>query len=73
MITFSNVDRPGIVGKVGMILGRNKINIAGLHLGRIAIGKRAVSIFSVDNPVPPNVLKELTALDELADVRVVTI
>jgi len=73
MITFSNVDRPGIVGKVGTILGRGKINIAGLHLGRIAIGRRAVSIFSVDNPVPEKVLKELSGLDELMDVRIVTI
>ncbi len=73
MITFANVDRPGIVGKVGTILGRAKINIAGLHLGRIAIGRRAVSIFSVDNPVAPKVLAELAHLDELMDVRVVTI
>lgn len=73
MITFSNVDRPGIVGKVGMILGRAKINIAGLHLGRIAVGRRAVSIFSVDNAVPPKVVQELSSLKELLDVRIVTI
>jgi len=73
MITFSNVDRPGIVGKVGTILGRNRINIAGLHLGRLAVGKRSVSIFSVDNPVPPSVLAELAKVAELSDVKVVTV
>lgn len=73
MITFTNVDRPGIVGRVGTILGKAKINIAGLHLGRIAIGKKAVSIFSVDNAVDPAVLKELAKLPELTEVRVVTI
>jgi len=73
MIIYSNVDRPGIVGRVGRILGDGGINIAGLHLGRIAIGKKAVSIFTVDDPVPPKVLAELSALDELSDVRVVNI
>jgi D-3-phosphoglycerate dehydrogenase len=73
MITFSNVDRPGIVGKVGTILGRNRINIAGLHLGRMAVGKRSVSVFSVDDPVPAKVLVELAELAELSDVKVVTI
>jgi D-3-phosphoglycerate dehydrogenase len=73
MIVYTNVDRPGIVGKVGTILGRARINIAGLHLGRLAVGKRAVSIFSVDNPVPPSVLAELSRLAELDDVRVVTV
>ncbi len=73
MITFTNVDRPGIVGRVGTILGKAKINIAGLHLGRIAIGKKAVSIFSVDNPVPADVLRDLSKFSELSEVRVVTI
>ncbi len=73
MITFTNVDRPGIVGRVGTILGRHRVNIAGLHLGRVSIGKRAVSIFSVDPPVPPAVLKELAALSELSDVRLVEV
>lgn len=73
MITFTNVDRPGIVGRVGTILGRHKVNIAGLHLGRVSIGKRAVSIFSVDPPVPPAVLTELAALPELSDVRLVEV
>lgn len=73
MIIFTNVDRPGIVGKVGTILGKAKINIAGLHLGRVAIGKRAVSIFSVDNEVPPAVVHDLATLAELSDVKVVKV
>jgi D-3-phosphoglycerate dehydrogenase len=73
MLIFTNVDRPGIVGKVGTILGKARVNIAGLHLGRMETGKRSVSIFSVDDPVPPAVLKELSALEDLADVTVVSV
>lgn len=73
MITFQNTDKPGIVGKVGTILGKSSINIASLHVGRKAAGKPAVSIFSVDGQVPAGVVKELGALEELSNVRVVHI
>lgn len=73
MIAFDNVDTPGIVGKVGTILGKRNINIASLHMGRSAPGGRAMSVYSVDSPVLPDALKELTALAELSDVRVVTL
>jgi D-3-phosphoglycerate dehydrogenase len=73
MIIFTNVDRPGIVGKVGTILGKAKINIAGLHVGRVAIGKRAVSIFSVDNDVSSALLRDLATIVELSDVKVVKV
>jgi len=73
MITFSNVDRPGIVGRVGTILGTHRVNIAGLHVGRPAPGARAVSIFQVDPPVPDAVMKELSRLAELSDLRLVTV
>ena len=73
MIAFINTDKPGIVGKVGTILGKAGMNIAGLHVGRIEQGKPAVSIFSVDGKVPAEVLKELEGLEELSHVRVVSI
>jgi len=73
MIVFTNTDKPGIVGKVGTILGKAGMNIAGLHVGRIQQGKPAVSIFSVDGRVPAEVVNELSALTELSHVRVVSI
>ena len=73
MIAFDNIDKPGIVGKVGTILGKRDINIASLHMGRSSPGGRAMSVYNVDSPVPPDALKELTALDELSNVRVVTL
>ncbi|MEK7475693.1 MAG: phosphoglycerate dehydrogenase [Candidatus Coatesbacteria bacterium] len=73
MITFQNDDRPGIVGKVGTILGTHHINIAGLHVCRPTPGQRAFSIFNVDNPVSDQVARELSRLAELANLRVVTV
>ncbi len=73
MITFANEDKPGVVGKVGTILGKNGINIAELHIGRIASAKRALCVCSTDSPVPNEVLRELGNLEEITDIRLVTV
>ena len=39
MLFFVYVDRPGIIGKVGTILGEHDINIATMEVGRKAAGR----------------------------------
>jgi D-3-phosphoglycerate dehydrogenase len=65
ILMLYNRDVPGVVGKVGTLLGQNGVNIAGLELGREGIGKRAVSLFHVDDPVPSEVLQELRKVPEI--------
>ncbi|MBW1645119.1 MAG: phosphoglycerate dehydrogenase [Deltaproteobacteria bacterium] len=69
---FKNIDKPGIVGRVGTVLGRHQINIAGFNLSRIKGGK-AVSFVSLDNEVPEAVLQELVALDGLLEAKIVSL
>ncbi len=59
MVVGMHHDRPGIIGTVGTILGANQINIAGMHVGREAAGKRALMVLTVDDPVPEPLLEEL--------------
>jgi D-3-phosphoglycerate dehydrogenase len=59
ILMLYNRDVPGVVGLVGTLLGRHRVNIAGLELGRERIGGQAVSLFHVDDPVPDEVLAEL--------------
>ncbi|MDR1911943.1 MAG: phosphoglycerate dehydrogenase [Helicobacteraceae bacterium] len=63
MILFKNNDLPGVIGKVGTLLGDNKINIADFRLGRDKFGK-AMALIIVDNDVSRNVLDALAALPE---------
>ncbi|MCL5263584.1 MAG: phosphoglycerate dehydrogenase [Chloroflexi bacterium] len=63
MLVSSNVDRPGMIGKVGTILGNENVNVAFMQLGRDSPGKRAVSVLLVDNPVADNVLEKLRLID----------
>jgi len=73
MLLFRNRDVPGVVGKIGTVLGRAGVNIAGLHLGRPERGSRAVSVLLVDGPVPADTLREIDAIDEIVVARAIEI
>ena len=46
VLIISNQDQPGVIGEVGTILGRHKVNIANFALGRE--GDRALGVVNVD-------------------------
>jgi D-3-phosphoglycerate dehydrogenase len=66
-----HTDRPGVIGAVGTLLGEHQINIAGMHVGREAVGKRAVMVLSLDDPVPEALLDEIRRRIDARFVRFV--
>lgn len=68
-----HVDRPGIVGKVGTILGEADINISSMQVGRESARGPALMLLSVDDPIPPHVIERITAIGNLNYVKVVRI
>lgn len=56
-------DRPGIVGRVGTILGDAGVNIAALELGRDRPGGEAVMAMVLDAPAPPPVVARVAAVE----------
>jgi D-3-phosphoglycerate dehydrogenase len=59
MLLVSNNDTPGIIGKIGTLLGASAINIATMSVGRDVSGGTALAILNVDSPVPPDVVRRL--------------
>ena len=65
LIFMKNQDVPGVIGHVGTVLGRNRINIANFSLGRregpAGPGEplEAVAVVSTDGLVPESVLAQL--------------
>ena len=59
ILALQNVDKPGIIGKIGTLLGENGINIAAMQWSRSKRGERAVSFVSVDGEVGNDVLAQL--------------
>ncbi|MFH1683502.1 MAG: phosphoglycerate dehydrogenase [Candidatus Margulisiibacteriota bacterium] len=63
LLIVSNIDKPGMIGKVGTFLGEHKINIASMDVGRIKIDEKAVMVLNVDNAVSDKTLKEIAKID----------
>lgn len=59
MAFFRYVDRPGVVGTVGKILGEAEINIAGMQVSRNIKGGEALVAMTVDQAIPPAVLDSI--------------
>lgn len=64
-------DRPGIIGTIGTLLGEHRINIAGMHVGREEVGRRAVMVLTLDDPVPEGLLAEIQERIDAESVRFV--
>lgn len=73
LLIFSNIDRPGVIGFIGTLLGENKINIAEFQVGRRKAGGEAVSIVKVDSPVPPEIVRKIKSFSGITNVWLVTI
>jgi D-3-phosphoglycerate dehydrogenase len=66
-----HVDRPGIVGMVGTLLGEADVNISSMQLGRQRPRGEALMALTVDEPIPPEVLERIRAVTGVAQIRVV--
>jgi D-3-phosphoglycerate dehydrogenase len=71
MIWMAHHDRPGIVGRLGTVLGSNNVNIAGLYVGRQEVGGKAIAMVNVDNEVPEKVMNELREIPHIQDLKFV--
>jgi D-3-phosphoglycerate dehydrogenase / 2-oxoglutarate reductase len=59
IIAIQNIDKPGIIGRIGTLLGSNSINIGAMQWSRSKKGEKAVSFVSVDGEVNEQVLSQL--------------
>jgi D-3-phosphoglycerate dehydrogenase len=66
-----NEDTPGMIGKIGTVLGEHGINIGNMAVGRGAPGSRAAMAITVDEPVPEQVIKDLLEIPGFTDARTV--
>jgi D-3-phosphoglycerate dehydrogenase len=55
------IDRPGVVGTMGRMLGEQNINIAGMQVGRTDAGGAALTVLTVDSAIPAATIDEIVA------------
>jgi D-3-phosphoglycerate dehydrogenase len=76
LIFLRNSDVPGVIGKVGTILGEGEINIADFSLGRRSAeasseSREAIAVVHVDGPAPDEVLKKLEQIPAVRQAKAV--
>lgn len=71
MVIIENEDVPGIIGKVGTLLGEAGINISHVSSGRIKEKKTAVNIFNVEGQWEPDLPRQLEGIDHVRRVWLV--
>ncbi len=71
LLLLNNKDRPGIVGYLGTLLGRHKVNIANMSLTRDTAGGLALTVLNLDSVPPAAVLEELQKDPDISNVKVV--
>jgi D-3-phosphoglycerate dehydrogenase len=64
-----NQDKPGMIGRIGTLLGEAQVNIAGMEVGRAEIGGTAVMALTVDSPVPDEIIDTIARLDKIMAVK----
>lgn len=69
MLVVENNDAPGVVGKIGTILGQHKVNIAEMSFGRDKKTGEAISLLNVDSEVSKATLKKLESAKDINGVK----
>jgi len=71
VLVVEHVDKPGVVGKIGQVLGNNSINIGAMQVGRKQQGGAAIMILNIDKSVTPDVEAELSNVDEVTRITAI--
>jgi D-3-phosphoglycerate dehydrogenase len=76
LLVCRNLDVPGVIGKIGTILGEQGVNIANFTLGRERTGAKpvkALAVVQVDEPVRPAVIDALKTIEALTEALPVSL
>jgi D-3-phosphoglycerate dehydrogenase len=68
---MNNKDRPGMVGHIGMLMGKHKVNIASMSLSRDQAGGQALTVLNLDSVPPQAALDEIGKDPDISNIRVV--
>lgn len=69
LLLTKHQDKPGLVGRVGTVLGENDVNISSMQVGRLHPRGEALMILTLDDPVPDAVLARIAQFADINDVR----
>ncbi|MEH7354570.1 phosphoglycerate dehydrogenase [Neobacillus drentensis] len=69
LLYIKHRDLPGMIGKVGSLLGNYGINIGTMQVGRTEVGGEAIMVLTLDKALGTEVIRELTLIDGLDEAQ----
>ena len=73
ILIFYITDRPGIIGKIGTIMGDYNINIARMEVGRKEKGKEAIVLLTLDSPASREVIEKIREVVNAKNIKAIRI
>jgi D-3-phosphoglycerate dehydrogenase len=71
VLVLENADRPGMVGRIGTLLGERGVNIATMSLSRNQAGGTALTVLNLDNVPSEQLLNEIRASEDIRSAQVI--
>lgn len=71
MLFIKNLDVPGVIGKLGTLLGEEEVNIATMQVGRDLDTKKALMVIGIDNACSKETLKKISSLENITMAKLV--
>jgi D-3-phosphoglycerate dehydrogenase len=71
LLVLENTDRPGMVGRIGTLLGDHGVNIATMSLSRNQAGGTALTVLNLDTALSEELLREVRASEDIHSAQVI--
>jgi D-3-phosphoglycerate dehydrogenase / 2-oxoglutarate reductase len=71
ILVLENTDRPGMVGRIGTLLGKHDVNIATMSLSRNQAGGTALTVLNLDSAPDETLLEEIRKSDDIRNAQVI--
>ena len=66
-----HTDKPGLIGAVGTITGKNNVNISAMQVARINPRGEALMILTLDEPASDAIIKKILEVPDITGVKMV--
>ena len=73
LLLSEHIEQPGILGRMGMLLGESGLNVSFVQVGRWGRGSHGIMVLGIDDPVPADLLERIRALPSIRSVRLIHI
>jgi D-3-phosphoglycerate dehydrogenase len=71
MLIIYDLDKPGIIGNLGTLLGKHGVNIAGMTFGRLKKSGEAITVLNIDSAPSADLLDKIKKLKYIEEVKAI--